>query len=307
MRTDDFFRQYLALRKPRLSPPTFASYEDILSRFLVPYFGEKELEDITALDIELFLSSILESGYAVATAKRIYSVLRSALTKAVKLDLIKENPSGAEKIDPLPRSSREIQIFSPLEIQEIMRALSSEALMWRCYIRSAIDSGARRGELVALQWADIEGDCCHIKKAAYKLRGQLAATKPPKSGKARDVHLTPETLLLLEQLRRQQRKECLQAGKGWSKYYFIFGNRGEMLHPTTPTKWWRGFLRRHDLPLLPLHSLRHTSATLLLLNGVDIKTVSSRLGHSSLEVTQIYLHLIDDSDRRAADVLKRIL
>lgn len=307
MKTDDYLRQYLELRKPRLSPSTFASYEDILSRFLIPFFGEKDLEEITALDIEIFLSGILSSGYSAATTKRIYSILRSAFSKAVKLSLIKENPSGREKIDPLPRGHREIQIFSPQEVHKIMCALSDEPLMWHCYIRAAIDSGARRGELVALQWADIENGCCHIKKAAYKLRGQPAAIKPPKNGKSRDVHLTSETLQLLEQLRRNQRKDCLKAGRGWTKQNFIFGNMGKMLHPTTPTKWWRGFLRRHELPHRPLHSLRHTSATLLLSNGVDIKTVSSRLGHSSLEVTEIYLHLVDESDQRASDVLQRIL
>ena len=80
-----------------------------------------------------------------------------------------------------------------------------------------------------------------------------------------------------------------------------------MLHPTTPTRWWSMFLKRNELPHRGLHSLRHTSASLLLSAGVDIKTVSARLGHSSIEVTEIYLHLMQDSDQAAAQILQNIL
>ncbi len=307
MRTADYFKQYLGMRKPRLAPTTYTSYQDIMVRYLYPTFGEKELDEITPLDVELFLGGLLEAGLAPGTVKRIYSVFRSSMTKASKLGLIRANPTGGDKIDPLPRGRREIEVYTAADVQRILKALQGEEIRWRCYGRVALDSGARRGELVGLQWRDLDGCICHIRRAAYKLPKQPAATKPPKSGKARSVHLTQETAVLLAQLRREQRKSCLKAGTGWNMHCFVFGTLGVMLHPTTPTKWWRGFLQRNDLPCRPLHALRHTSATLLLSNGVDIKTVSARLGHSSLEVTQLYLHLIGDADRHAAEVMEGIL
>lgn len=307
MKTADYLLNWLELRKPRLAPTTYCSYVDIVNRYLIPAFGNKEVDEITSFDVELFLSSILASGKSPQTAKRIYSVFRSAITKAARMGLITENPTGAGKVDPLPRRRKEIEVFSSAEVHLLLQALQGEPLRWHCYGRTAIDSGARRGELVGLQWRDISGTCCQIRRAAYKLSGQPAATKAPKSGKGRTVHLTHETVALLEQLRREQKKACLRAGTGWSNQLFVFGTRGAMLHPTTPTKWWRSFLQRSDLPNRPLHALRHTSATLLLSGGVDIKTVSARLGHSSLEVTQLYLHLIGDADQRAAEIMESIL
>lgn len=307
MKTADYLVNWLELRKPRLAPTTYCSYVDVVNRYLVPYFGTKEVDEITPFDVELFLGGLLGSGLAPSTVKRIYSVFRSSMAKAAKMELIRANPTGAGKIDPLPRHRKEIEVFSPAEVHLLLQALQGEPLRWHCYGRAAIDSGARRGELVGLQWRDIDGTCCHIRRAAYKLPKQPAATKPPKSGKARCVHLTRETAVLLEQLRREQRKACLKSGTAWSSHHFVFGTMGAMLHPTTPTKWWRSFLQRSDLPRRPLHALRHTSATLLLSSGVDIKTVSARLGHSSLEVTQLYLHLIGDADQRAAEVMESIL
>lgn len=307
MMTAEYLENWLQMRKPRLAPTTYLSYVDVVNRYLIPYFGSKEVDEITSFDVELFLGGLLGSDLAPATVKRIYSVFRSSMTKAAKMGLIRANPTGGDKIDPLPRFRKEIEVFSAEEVQNLLFFLQEEPLRWRCYGRTAIDSGARRGELVGLQWRDIDGTCCHIRRAAYKLPKQPAATKPPKSGKARTVHLTRETAALLEQLRREQRKACLRSGTGWSVQYFVFGTKGVMLHPTTPTKWWRSFLQRNDLPRRPLHSLRHTSATLLLAHGVDVKTVSARLGHSSLEVTQLYLHLISDADQKAAEVMESIL
>lgn len=277
-----------------------------MDRHLIPYFGNMVLSEITPLDIEVFLNVLLET-YSPNTVKRIYSVLRASLTKAVRLGLLDSNPAGTERIDPLPRSKTEIEVYSLDELHQIISALEREPLRWHSFGRVAIDSGARRGELVALQWRDVEADKMVIRRAAYKLPHSQAATKPPKSGKPRTVHLPLESQKLLSRLKREQKKECLKCGIGWSEQAFVFGNRGDMLHPTTPTRWWTMFLKRNQLPHRSLHSLRHTSASLLLSAGVDIKTVSARLGHSSIEVTEIYLHLMQDSDQAAAKVLQNIL
>ena len=232
MMSCDYFEKFLQLKATRLAPKTLASYQDIIGRFLNPYFGEMTLEEITPLEVEVFLNTLLEAGQAPGSVKRIYAV-RSALGKAAKLGLIRANPAGRDWIDPLPCEKKEIEIFTAAEVQTLLHALQGEPLHWRCFARIALDSGARRGELVALQWRDIT------------------------SGKARTVRLTTGTLRLLEQLRKVQQRECLKAGTGWKSEYYIFGNKGAILHPTTPTGWWRKFLLRNSLPHRPLHALRH--------------------------------------------------
>lgn len=301
-----YFEKWLQLKKNRLAPTTWASYRAIMDRHLIPYFGADDLTEISPLEIEVFLNVLLET-YSPNTVKRVYSVLRASLTKAVRLGLLDSNPAGTERIDPLPRVKKEIEVYSLDDLRQIITALEREPLRWEAFGRVAIDSGARRGELVALQWRDVEDNKMVIRRAAYKLPRLTAATKPPKSGQTRAVHLTQESTKLLSRLKREQRKECLRKGVSWSKQSFVFGNHGTMLHPTTPTRWWSMFLKRNELPHRGLHSLRHTSASLLLSAGVDIKTVSARLGHSSIEVTEIYLHLMQDSDQAAAQVLQNIL
>ena len=307
MRTADFLEKWLKLRAPYLAQTTYASYEKVVQNYLNPEFGDTELDEITPLDVELFLGALLGAGKAPSTVKRIYSVFRSAMNKAARMGLLSSNPTGYGRIDPLPKGQRDIQHYSADDLRQIFAALGGESLRWQSFVRTAVDTGARRGELVALQWRDFSADCIEIRRAAYKLTGESAKTKAPKSGRSRTVHITADTAALLEQLRREQKKAALKTGAGWSSQFYIFGELGQMLHPTTPTKWWRRFLEQNDLPRRPLHALRHTSATLLLSGGVDIKTVSSRLGHSSLEVTQIYLHLVAGADQKAAEVLSNIL
>lgn len=307
MKASEYFGKWLLMKRAKLAPTTFASYEDIIARFLVPYFGEMELDMILPMDVELFLGELFEQGYAPGTIRRVYSVLRGAMGKAARMRFISENPTGGEKIDPIQKVRREIPIFTLAQVKELLAALERENLRWRCFGRMALDSGCRRGELVALQWADLSENRCIIRRAAYKLPGKETATKPPKNGQERTIFLSAGTSALLEKLRKEQRRDCLRCGRGWQREYFVFGKDGEMLHPSTPTHWWRKFLEKNALPPRPLHALRHTSATLLLRNGVDIKTVSSRLGHSSLEVTEIYLHLIDDAAEAAAGIMEGIL
>lgn len=303
---EEYCKKWLQLKKGKIADSTWSSYADLCERVILPTFGQMHLEEITSLDVELFLGWLLASGRASGTVKRVYSVFRSSLSKAVKLGLLRANPAGSDFIDPLPRRKPETAFFSAAEVQRILIGLEEEPLQWRAYGRLALDSGARRGEILGLQWQDLDGCICHIRRAGYQLSGAAPATKVPKSGQTRIVRLTEETRNILLDLRRLQKRECLRSGSGWRNSHFVFG-ASRMLHPSTPTHWWIRFRKRMQLPPLPLHALRHTSATLLLSNGVDLKTVSCRLGHSSIEVTDLYLHLVDDADRHAAEVMERIL
>lgn len=302
-----YFHHFLKLKSGRIAPTTYKSYEDLINRFIIPFFGEKEIENISVLDVELFISALLGQNLAAGSVKRIFAVFRAAMRKAVKLGLINANP--ADSIDPLPRSRREIDFFSIDEVREILEILARKSEIWEVYFLISVDLGARRGEMVALTWKDVDftENTVEIRRTAYKLAGAPAATKPPKSGKSRRVAVSALSMRRLAEWRRQQRKLCMKQGKGWKESFYIFSKTGEMMHPSSPSTWWRRFLAENGFPPKPLHSLRHTSATLLLANGVDLKTVSNRLGHSSIEVTDFYLHAVRKADAGAAAVMEKIL
>ena len=91
-------------------------------------------------------------------------------------------------------------------------------------------------------------------------------------------------------------------GSDWQENDYIFTEAdGHVMNPHTPTKQFSKFLKRHGIRHLKFHGLRHTSATMLLANGLDIKTVSNRLGHGDIETTSIYVHALEEMDRKAAD------
>ncbi|WP_317854166.1 site-specific integrase [Chakrabartyella piscis] len=306
MKTVDYFDTWLDLKRNRVADSTWNSYKDIVDRFLIPRFGDMDLAEISSLDVELFITSLYESNYAPSTIQRIYAVLRCFMNKMHQLDVITTNPTAKGRIEPIKSNKKAISILSSIEIAYVNRKLTVEPIRWHAFVTCAIDSGARRGELVSLRWTDLKSHKLSISHSIYKAKNQKSILKPTKSGKCRTVTLSVTTLKLLKLLKLHQRKICLQNGIRWTSDFFVFGGV-DPLHPDSPSNWWRKFLKRNSIDHVPLHSLRHTSATLLLSNGVDLKTVSERLGHSGIEVTEIYLHLLEENDLKAAEIMNELL
>lgn len=143
---------------------------------------------------------------------------------------------------------------------------------------------------------------------SYKVAGKPIGLKPPKDNDVRTVTIYPEVIELIQLLREQREHEREQLGTAWNGDDWLFTQwDGSIMHPQTPSKQFAKFLARHDLPHHKFHCLRHTSATLLLYSGVNIRQVQERLGHGSLKTTQIYLHSIQEADEQAAAALQSML
>ena len=209
-------------------------------------------------------------------------------------------------------------------------------------IHLAIITGCRRGELVALEWSDIDFDkgSIFIHKSAYKIKGEPIGIKDTKSHRSRTVIVPEYVVEMLRDLHSEQLQRQLKLGTAWKgrrvaadntrtksieketsalasntisnqkategEWLFTKAN-GDIMFPTSPTMIFSKFLKRKGLPHKKFHALRHTSATLSLIYGNDIKTVGERLGHSQMKKTNRYLHAIEEADRRAADVLGGIV
>ena len=174
-----------------------------------------------------------------------------------------------------------------------------------------IHSGCRRGELVGLKWSDINFNTgvLTVSRSNYKLTGEKEIkSKPTKTGKSREIILPPYVLKMLRLYRTEQMKTRLLIGDKWQGDEWIFIQAdGKPMYPTTPTLQFSRFLKRAGLPHRKFHALRHTSATLLLANGTNIKNVASRLGHAQLKTTNRYVHAVEEADRQAANTLETIL
>ena len=327
MRLSDFFPKYLEIEKGKLAPTTYTAYSRIINNYIVPALGHLRLKDIKPLHVQLFVRNLSDdnlckatrrektkSGESVlvthtkkfssATIRRYYVVLQSILHSACKLGLVPSNPADDEKIELPPLEPSKTEIFTKDEAADMLNCLSAEPLMWQCLINLAIVSGCRRGELVALQWSDIDFDGCtvSISKSVYQLKGQPVSIKQPKTAGSVRIIAIPQFIVdMLKDYEMEQRETRLKCGDQWQGGNWVFVQwNGAVMYPSSPSQWFSRFLKRHNLPHKKFHALRHTSATLLLTSGSDIKEVSSRLGHSQLSTTNRYLHTVAEADKEAA-------
>ena len=161
-----------------------------------------------------------------------------------------------------------------------------------------------------MKFSDVDFDNHKIKieRAAYKLRGQAQAVKPPKDYDVRTVSITQECTALIAMVQEEKKQLAAELGTAWHEEDWILTQwDGTMMHKQTPSARFRKFLKKHGLKVRKFHALRHTSATLLLYSGVNIRQVQSRLGHGNITTTQRYLHAIKDADEKAVNALQNLL
>lgn len=323
LRLSDFVPKYMEIAKTTLSPATYEFYSHNINDYIIPALGHLKLKDIRPAHIQQYIKQLTElpkktrgqfqedgETIAASTVRRYLTVLQSIFKQAVKQGLLNENPANVEHLT-LPKAQvPKIDIFTKQEAAQMLAALENEDLQFQTLIQLAIFTGARRGELTALKFSDIDFEQrkITIERSAYKITGQPLATKPPKDYETRTVTINESCCQLLKMLKREKLAESQRLGSAWCGDDWVFTQwNGEMMNLMTPTKQFAKFLKKNGLKHRKFHSLRHTSATLLLYAGVNIKQVQGRLGHGAIETTNKYLHLIEEADVEAANKLDIML
>lgn len=315
-----FCETYLEIKKSTLAPTTFPFYESVVREMLIPMFGTLRMSDIRTHHVQQFIQYLYndrprgdgaEGHIAPATVKRYTTVLRSILTLAYKMEYIDEDVGVSRRIEFPKADTPEVEAFTMEEVSDILQAAESEPLQIRALVEVALFTGLRRGEIVGLKWEDVDLDkqLLSVKRSIYKPKDQKALEKAPKSKCSIRTIAIPERLCdTLRAYKEHQDRHASFMGHAWQNLGYIFTEEdGYVMNPHTPTKQFSKFLKRHNIRHLKFHGLRHTSATMLLANGCDIKTVSVRLGHSDIETTNIYVHALESVDRRAASTFDRML
>lgn len=297
---------FMAVKETTLSETARASYQMFLDKHIYPVLGEVLLVEVSSAMLTKLLLDFQRRGYAHASCVKLYNILNGLFEMAFMDDSIPMNPMLKVK---RPRQSKEEKTdegkaYSLEELRHILSCADNEPLLWRTYIYLAADTGARRGELCGLQWADLD-----FRTGAVTLRRNLQYTKDkgvyettPKNGKSRTVDIGPQTVELLRQLREAQAAECI------SKWLFTQQGLPDPMHPDSPTRYFSKFGRKYGIADFHPHKLRHTSASLAIINGADVVSVSERLGHSDVAVTlRTYSHANEESIRRAGQIVRNVL
>lgn len=319
---NEFCRIYLDAKEKTLSPSTFDFYKRTIDSKIIPALGHHKISQIKPMHVQAFVNQLCsvskqkrngektEELLKVASIKRYLTILQSIFRFAIKQNIIRDNPAKSELLE-IPRIiTPKIDIFTKQEAAIMLECLENEDLQFQTFIQLAIMTGARRGELTALKFSDFDfnRNKVTIERAAIKVKGKPTQIKSPKDYEIRTVAVNQLCMELIKLLREENNKSAEKFGSAWHEHDWLFTQwNGEIMNPQTPTKQFAKFLEKNGLKHRKLHSLRHTSATLLLYGGVNIKQVQERLGHADLTTTNKYLHYISEADEQAANVLQDML
>lgn len=285
-------------------PRTVRNYRDTARLYIVPNLGLVKITQLQPSQVQGLYATMRKAGLSPKTIRIAHGVLHCALEQAVAWNLVPRNVAALAEPPRVIR--KEIAILQPEQAKALL-ALAAET-RWHALFALALATGMRQGELLGTTWADVDLDAGLVRVRRQLGRdGQLAETKSGNGNRV--IDLPASTVTALREHRRRQNEERLLVGPQWEQRDLLFcTHRGRPLGWRFVSRTFKALLTRADLPDVPFHALRHTAATLLLLQGIHPKMVQERLGHASISMTlDIYSHLIPGMGRAAADRLDALL
>lgn len=293
---------------------TASSYRDLLTRINAE-IGPLKLQDIRPDHLNRYYAKLAEPGQnkltggplSPKTIREHHRVISSILSLAVKEGLIPTN--AAQRATPPKVPKHEMDVFEADQLQAILQALEGEPMKWRIVTTLLIATGARRGEIMGLRWENVDWENKRLylceNRVYTKASGTISTTL--KTGESRYVSVPASVLELLNVWKAEQAAGCNMLGIEPPAYIATHEN-GKLIHPDGITDWLTKFSKRHGLPHIHPHAFRHTMASLLISEGVDVVTVSKRLGHAQTSTTlNVYSHVLAKSDERASDTLDDLI
>jgi integrase len=305
-----FLDRWLDDVRTRVSPKTHERYTQICQKNIAPLLGAIPLaklrpEQISEAYAKALASGRLKGGGGLSprTVRQMHAILKSALSEAVKWEILVRNPASAVRG---PKVGRAVMRTYDLEqTAELIEAVRGRRIFIPTLL--AVLGGLRRGEIAALRWRDIDlaaAQLAIVQSAEQTKTG--VRYKEPKSGRGRTIALSATLVTELRAHRVQQAQELLQVGKRLSDDDLVVTQAdGSPLRPHSLGQEWVRFLARYGaLPRIRFHDLRHAHATHLLASGVHPKVASERLGHSKVAITlDLYSHVLPNMQADAATIV----
>jgi integrase len=295
---------------PNLAPTVAREYRRIIDQRLIPTLGHLRLADLRPNRLDAWYAELLATGAVTGkplsanSVRRIHAVLHTAIEQGVAWDWIGHNP--VRHASPPPARRSRLHLPSAEEVNNLIAAAANINPDLPLMFRLAAVTGARRGELCALQWQHVD-----TTRRTLHIAGQIAHTptgpvqRPTKTHAERRLTLDQVTIDELHRLRSSRPPDGAAADR------YIFSHTPDATRPWRPDYVTLAFARlaaQLGIPDIRLHDLRHFAATTMLLNGIDVRTAAGRLGHARASTTlDIYAHYTQPADQRASDTLANSL
>jgi integrase len=293
------------------SPTTIVETRGFIDRNLAPALGHVPLNRLKAADLDRYYTRLTKSGsksgggLSPATVRRIHGILRRALEQAVRWGWIGVNPAASAS--PPRVATPELRPPSPAEVAKILKVVGDDP-EFVVFLQLSSVSGARRSELLALRWTDVDlGLGTMTIRRAIVAGPRGVVEKDTKTHSARRVALDARTVDVLREYRQYLADRAASCGVALAHNCLMFASDVAMSRPCYPDSVSRRFryaCRKAGVEGVRLHDLRHYVATRLLSAGVDVRTVAGRLGHRNAATTlNVYSHFVPETDREAAEIM----
>jgi integrase len=299
-----YLEYWLEVYGPHLRLNTRRLYRQLLDIHLLPMLGHISLDKLSPRQIDELYALRLTEGYAVETVRAIHRMLHKALQDAVKWRLLAANPCNhVNQPQPVKPDIHPLMKEQALQLLQAAKGDRFEALL-----TLAVATGMRRGELLALRWADIdlEEGSLWVRHTITRIGKHGLVEHEPKTASSKRKILLPRFVLTaLLQHRGLQAEMRAKAGEAWHERDIVFTNaRGGFVEPAHLGKKFKQLLKAANLPDMRFHDLRHSAATILLGMGVPVKLVQELLGHSHFAMTMDrYSHVLPSMQRGMMDRL----
>jgi integrase len=297
-------RWLMECAKPSTRPRTFERYEQLIRLHIVPEIGKIRLERLAPADVQRLLNRKLAGGLSPKSVRHLRAVLTVALNRALRWGLVGRNAAALTDAPKLER--HQIHPLTLAQTQHFIEAVKREP--FGPFFLLAATTGARRGELLAAKWSDVDLDSrvIRITGSLQRIDGSLQVCEPKTAKSRRPLPLLDFVAEALKAHRGRQLRERLQAGPDWLDQGFVFtGAHGQPLDPDGALRdAFKAALGKAGLPDIRLHDLRHSAASLLLALNIHPRVVMELLGHSQISLTMdTYSHTVPEILRDAIDKL----
>lgn len=299
----------------KLSPKTAERYRGLIENQILPHLGTLPLQKLKPVHVANWHATLLKAGghtggpLSARTVGHAHRVLHKALADATRHEVVTRN--AAALVSPPKVTGDEIEILSADQVKTVLSAMRETSIFPQVVV--LLSTGMRRGELMGLQWGDIDLDAgkLRVERAVEKTRTHGLRLKAPKTRHGRRIISLPASAVeVLKHHRKAQLELRVAVGLGrLAAEAFVFGTlEGKPRDPDRITQDWKRYTAARGLPRVTLQALRHSHASALIAAGTDPVVVSRRLGHGSPVVTMaVYAHLFDRSDEGAAKAIDAVL
>jgi integrase len=310
----EFLDRWETWAETQVSAKTLERYKELAAHHVRPHLGGQRLQKLRAVHFAELYGRLQKpktdggAGLSARTVGHVHRLLHRVFGHAMKWSMIANNPIASAEPPAVERT--EIKILAPEQIKVVLQGLKGRPLYPIALM--GLSTGMRRGELVALRWKDVDLDrgLIRVEQSLEQTNAGLRFKAPKTKAGRRTVMIPASIVGELRAHWRQQQEQRLTIGLGGASGDDLVFARydGTPWPPDSLTAAWARTVRMLKLPIVTLHALRHTHVSQLIASGLDVVTVSRRIGHSNPSITLgVYAHLFGNTDIRAASAVEQAM